>query len=157
MIGDRPALSANQKPGLVRVVFGLHKMILAAKRFGKFFGIDNLTRKSHWIRYFPDIVDFNENSGIKLITHRTTKFHPLSGLCSVVGKSRKTKFGVLFVISLNYPIQQMTLLPQLDANLLRPMLFLENNNLVRGLLGQGSLYLHGRQEHRDHFRFCDLL
>ena len=41
--------------------------------------------------------------------------------------------GVLLnkgVISLNYPIQQIILLPQLAADSLRPMLFLDNDNVV---------------------------
>lgn len=144
MIGGGPAPSASQKAGLVRDDFGLHKIIVAVTKSGKLFGIDNLTGKQHWIKYIPELEGFTDDIGIQLVTQRTSKHFPLPPQCAVVGKNRKTGNGLIFqfnpmnghalekgLIELNYPIQQFTLLPRVDANNLKGILLLDNNNVVR--------------------------
>lgn len=146
MVGGGPAPSASQKAGLVRDDFGLHKMIVAVTKSGKLFGIDNISGKQHWTKYFPQLEGFNDDIGIQLVVQRTSKYYPLPAQCSIIGKHKKTGHGVIFqfnpingqpldkgFVELSYPIQQFTLMHRLDANSLKGLLLLDNNNKVHML------------------------
>lgn len=147
VIGGGPAPSPSQRAGLVRDNFGLHKMIVVVTRSGKIFGIDNISGKFHWIKYLPNFSGFNEDQGLQLIVQRTSKYFPLSAQCSVIGKHKKTGNGIIFqfnpingqpiqgdgTLELTYPIQQIAVLHQLDANFLKGLILMDNNNHIHVL------------------------
>lgn len=85
-LGAKP--TATQSAGLVRDSFGLHKMLVVLTKSGKIFGIDNISGKHHWQKYLRNVENFDSGEHMRLLIQRTTKYFPLSALCTIVAKHK---------------------------------------------------------------------
>lgn len=141
VLGLGPAPSKAQRAGLVRDDFGLHKMLVVVTTSGKVFGIDNVSGKVHWVRYLPEMVGFGNDQPMKLLVQRTSRFYPLTAQCTVLGRHRTSKNGLLYtfnpitgqpinggLVQLPYKIRQVSLLHETGPDFLRGLLLLDEQN-----------------------------
>lgn len=142
VLGLGPAPSANQKAGLIRDAFGLHKMMVVLTKSGKVFGIDNINGKIHWMNYIPNSANFNNDENMKLFVQRTSKHFPKQPICTIIARDANTKNGVLFTFNpitgsqigeinhLNFEIQQVAILNEDTTEFLRAIVLLDRSNKV---------------------------
>ncbi|XP_055375524.1 ER membrane protein complex subunit 1 isoform X2 [Condylostylus longicornis] len=136
ILGIGSVLTPNQKAGLTRDAFGLHKILLILTKSGKIFAMDNLNGKLHWQKYVPSLESFNDREPMKLLVQRTAKQFPHHPICVIVGKQKNSDNGLIFRFNpingqpidnglneLNYKIKQLGLLRDN-----------ENVQFVKGLL-----------------------
>ena len=142
VLGLGPPPSFQQKAGLVRDDFGLHKMMVILTKSGKMFGVDSVSGKHHWIRIIKGFKGFGSDQDMKLLVQRTSKYYPLSAQCAVIARDASGD-GIVYqfnpisgqpvnggVIKLGYKIQQVTLTHKSGENFLRGILFIDDKNGV---------------------------
>ncbi|KAI5748977.1 hypothetical protein M8J76_003773 [Diaphorina citri] len=131
---------------LVRDKFGLHKIILTVTSVGKIFAIDNLSGKILWSLYLPDVIPYSVTGKLfsPIFVQRSTRYVPYPAQVSILFKHSSTKEGVLFILDpitgqlthsdeglkLGYQVELSTLLPTVNKNHLRGILFLDSNNKI---------------------------
>lgn len=143
VLGLGPPPSSDEKAGLVRDDFGLHKMMVILTESGKLFGIDCVSGKQHWVHILKDFSGFSNGQGMKLLVQRTSKYYPLSAQCAVIGRDKSSGNGIIYqfnpisghpvnggVSKLSFKIQQVSLLHKSGENFLRGVLFIDDKNEV---------------------------
>ncbi|KAJ8866551.1 hypothetical protein PR048_032410 [Dryococelus australis] len=142
VLGLGDSLSENQRAGLVRDEFGLHKIIVAATASGKVFGIDNLSGEILWHQWLEDGEPFTSgalnNPSMVLYVQRSNRHFPKPAQCVLVLRSKTTGKGMLFVFNpitgqaveggivwLDYALKQTSLLHQPNKDALRGVLLLD--------------------------------
>ncbi|GAB0095170.1 ER membrane protein complex subunit 1 [Sergentomyia squamirostris] len=142
---------------LVRDSFGLHKMIVILTNSGKLFGIDNISGRTHWMKYLQEMVHFTEDQSMKLVIQRTAKHFPHPAQYAVVGKQKDSNKGIIYqfnpvtgepiqggIIRLSHGIQQMTVLNEAESgNFLKALLILDENNRAHVLPDSEQIKANG--------------
>ncbi|KAJ9575487.1 hypothetical protein L9F63_007645 [Diploptera punctata] len=144
-LGEPP--SADQRAGLVRDEFGLHKMIVAASSAGKVFGIDNLSGEIIWQHRLESVKPYVDQASGKnhmpFFVQRTTRHFPNPAQCALLLRHKMTNEGMLFVfnpitghplaennglIRLGYKVKQTFLLHEANRQFLRGILLLDSED-----------------------------
>ncbi|XP_037025633.1 ER membrane protein complex subunit 1 isoform X2 [Bradysia coprophila] len=149
----RPDLATDVD--LTRDAFGLHKMIVAVTEYGKIFGIDNMSGKYHWIKHLPNFSGFNEHQSLKIFVQRTSRHFPHPPMCSVIGKNKNNGNGILYqfnpisgqsinggITTLDYKIQQVSLLHDTESDFLKAILILDQQNQVHVIPKESANLAH---------------
>ncbi|XP_065173919.1 LOW QUALITY PROTEIN: ER membrane protein complex subunit 1-like [Atheta coriaria] len=135
---------ASSNSGLVRDVFGLHKLIILATRVGKLYAIDTITGEIVWSHHLAGIEPFHSlsASGLMYVLHqqRTARYAPHSAQMTLIGKLPGSDRAVLYSFDpitgktlqeqtqLKYKLKQAMLLPYEDKTHLKSIVLLADND-----------------------------
>lgn len=113
---------------------------------GKLFGIDNVSGKQHWVRVVKNTDGFANGQGMRLLVQRTSTFYPLPAQCAIIARDKSSGNGIVFqfnplsgqtidngLLTLDYKIQQASLLHYSSDNFLRAILLVDDKNNVHVL------------------------
>lgn len=139
--------TTGNNEAMIQDEFGLHKLIVAATKVGKVFGIDNLSGKIIWQIKVDDIEPFSAGIAMPvmpLYLLRNARHYPLQPECVLLVKSKSTGETVLVafnpidgsvpskgsVVKLGFKVKQSLLLHVSDEKFYKGIILLDEDNKV---------------------------